>query len=276
MNAILTLAGKELRDGLRNRWIIGATILLAALAFALALLGSAPAGGNLGVRPLAVTIVSLASLSIFLIPLVALLLSYDSVVGEVERGTMLLLLTYPLTRTQLLLGKVLGHTAIIAIATVLGYGGAGLAVGLGQGGADPQSWAAFGLLLGSSVLLGAVFVSLATLASLLVRERGTAAGLAVGVWLLFVVVFDLAALGLLVAAQDKLAPSLFSALLLFNPADVFRLLNLTGFENVRSFSGMTGAVAEVSLPPAVLLAALAAWVAAPLGAALILFRRREL
>lgn len=276
MNAILTLAGKELRDGLRNRWIIGATMLLAALAFALALLGSAPAGGNLGVKPLAVTIVSLASLSIFLVPLVALLLSYDSVVGEVERGTMLLLLTYPLTRSQLLLGKVLGHSAIIAIATVVGYGGAGLAVGLGEGAADPQSWAAFALLLGSSVLLGAVFVSLATLASLLVRERGTAAGLAVGLWLLFVVVFDLAALGLLVAAQDKLSPGLFSALLLLNPADVFRLVNLTGFDNVRSYSGMAGAVADVSLPPALLLAVLGAWIAAPLGAALLLFRRREL
>ncbi|MCR6630505.1 MAG: ABC transporter permease [Magnetospirillum sp.] len=276
MNAILVVAGKELRDGLRNRWIIGSTLLLAALAFALALLGSAPAGGGLGAKPLAVTVVSLASLTIFLVPLVALLLSYDSVVGEVERGTMLLLLTYPITRAQLLLGKVLGHSAIIAIATIVGYGGAGLAVGLGEGGADPQSWAAFGLLLGSSILLGAVFVALATLASLLVRERGTAAGLAVALWLLFVVVFDLAALGLLVAAQDRLSPGLFSTLLLFNPADVFRLLNLTGFENVRSFSGMAGAVAEVSLPAPALLAVLGGWIAAPLGAALILFRRREL
>jgi Cu-processing system permease protein len=271
MNAILTLAGKEIRDGLRNRWIVGATLLLAALAFALATLGSAPTGA-LGVKPLAVTVVSLASLTIFLVPLVALLLSYDSIVGEVERGTMLLLLT----RSQLVLGKVLGHMAIIAIATVLGYGGAGLAVGLAEGGADAKSWGAFGLLLGSSVLLGAVFVSLATLASLLVRERGTAAGLAVGLWLIFVVVFDLAALGLLVTAQDRMDPTLFSWLLLANPADVFRLLNLTGFDNVRAFSGMAGLAGEIALPPALLLAVMAAWVAAPLGAALFIFRRREL
>ncbi len=274
MNAILTLAGKEFRDGLRNRWIIGATLLLAALAFALALLGSAPTG-TLGVKPLAVTVVSLASLTIFLVPLVALLLSYDSIVGEVERGTMLLLLTYPLTRTQLLMGKVLGHSAIITVATVLGYGGAGLAVGLGEGG-DAQSWAAFGLLLGSSVLLGTVFVALATLASLLVRERGTAAGLAVGIWLLFVVVFDLAALGLLVGAGGHVEPGLFSALLLANPADVYRLLNLTGFDNVRAFSGMAGMAAEIALPPAALVGVMAAWVVVPLAAGLAIFRRREL
>jgi Cu-processing system permease protein len=274
MNAILTLAGKEFRDGLRNRWIVGATLLLAALAFALALLGSAPTG-TLGVKPLAVTVVSLASLTIFLVPLVALLLSYDSIVGEVERGTMLLLLTYPLTRTQLLLGKVLGHTAILAVATIVGYGGAGLAVGLGDGG-DAHSWGAFGLLLGSSVLLGAVFVALATLCSLLVRERGTAAGLAVGLWLLFVVVFDLAALGVLVGAGGHLPPGLFSAVLMANPADVYRLLNLTGFDNVRAFSGMAGMAAEIALPPAMLLAVMAAWVVVPLGAGLVIFRRREL
>lgn len=273
MGPILIIAGKEIRDGLRNRWIVGATLVLAALAFALALLGSAPTG-TLGVKPLAVTVVSLASLSIFLVPLIALLLSYDSIVGEAERGTLLLLLTYPLTRSQILLGKVLGHCSIIAIATVLGYGGAGLAVGLTQG-SDPQSWMAFGFLLLTSVMLGAAFVSLATLISLMVSERGTAAGVAVALWLLFVVVFDLAMLGVLVAGQGKVDSTLFRWLLAMNPADVYRLVNLTGFENVRMFSGMSGLAQEVRFPPGVLLGILAGWTVIPLSVALILFRRRE-
>lgn len=274
MNAILVIAAKEVRDGFRNRWIIGATLVLAALAFALALLGSAPTG-TLAVKPLAVTVVSLASLSIFLLPLIALLLSYDSVVGEVERGTMLLLLTYPITRTQLLLGKMLGHCAILSLATIVGYGGAGLAVGLGQGG-DAESWSAFGLLLGTSVLLGTAFVAMATLVSLLVRERSTAAGISVALWLLFVVVFDLAMLGLLISGKDWLPAGAFGWLLMLNPADVYRLANLTGFENVRVFSGMAGAAAELAFPPGVLLAVLAGWVLAPLTAAVFIFRRREL
>ncbi len=274
MSPILVIAGKEVADGLRNRWIVGATLVLAMLACALALLGSAPTG-SLGVKPLAVTVVSLASLTIFLVPLIALLLSYDTIVGEIERGTMLLLLTYPITRTDLLLGKVLGHCCILAIATVVGYGGAGLAVGLGQG-SDPQSWAAFGLLLVTSVMLGGAFVALATLISLAVRERGTAAGLAVALWLVFVVVFDLVLLGLLVAGQGVVDPKLFSWLLLANPADVFRLANLTGFDNVRLFSGMAGLAADMRISSGTLLAALAAWMIVPLAAALILFRRREL
>ena len=51
------------------------------------LLGSSPTG-TVKADPLAVTVVSLSSLSIFLVPLIAMLLAYDAVVGEVDRGTM--------------------------------------------------------------------------------------------------------------------------------------------------------------------------------------------
>jgi Cu-processing system permease protein len=63
--------------------------------------------------------------------------------------------------------------------------------------------------------------------------------------------------------------------LLLNPADVYRLFNLTAFENIRKFSGMAGLSASVHFPPAVLLAVLAAWIAAPLGIAASVFARRE-
>ena len=94
MRNIWLIAGKEVQECLRNRWVLATTLLLAALALTLTLLGSAPTG-NVGVRPLDVVIVSLSSLSIFLLPLIALLISHDAIVGEVERGTMLLLLSYP-------------------------------------------------------------------------------------------------------------------------------------------------------------------------------------
>jgi Cu-processing system permease protein len=68
-------------------------LLLAALALSLTFLGSAPTG-NVGTSALDVVIVSLSSLTIFVIPLVALLISHDAIVGEMERGTMLLLLSY--------------------------------------------------------------------------------------------------------------------------------------------------------------------------------------
>ena len=273
MNPIVVLAEKEFRDGLRNKWVAGATLLLAALAFALTFLGSSPAG-LVDAKPLAVTVVSISSLTIFLVPLIALLIGYDAIVGESERGCLLLLLTYPVSRRQIILGKFLGHALILTVATVVGYGAAGLAAAI-TGSADAESWRAFSGLLGSSVLLGLAFLALAYLASVLVAERSTAAGLAVGLWLIFVIVYDLALMGLLVASKGGVGADVFPALLLLNPADAYRLFNLTAFENVRQISGMGGLAASAHFSPTILLTALLGWIVIPLATAIAVFQRRE-
>ncbi|HEY9549942.1 MAG TPA: ABC transporter permease, partial [Kiloniellaceae bacterium] len=193
MRAAFVIAGQEVRVGLRNRWIVATTLLLAALALSLTLLGSAPTG-TVGADPLAVVVVSLASLTIFLVPLIALMLSFDAVVGEEERGSLILLLAYPVARWEMVVGKFLGHTVILAVATVLGYGCA-LAALLLRGEFTGAGWPAFAAMIASSVLLGAAFLSLGGLASVVVRERATAAGIAVAVWLVFVLLYDSALLG---------------------------------------------------------------------------------
>ena len=66
MNPVWIITGKEVRDSLRNRWVLAAALLLAALALSLGFLGSSPTG-SVKVDPLTVTVVSLSSLSIFLI-----------------------------------------------------------------------------------------------------------------------------------------------------------------------------------------------------------------
>jgi Cu-processing system permease protein len=276
MRNVLIVARKEIQEGLRNRWVLATTLLLAALALTLTFLGSAPTG-SVGVRALDVVIVSLSSLTIFLLPLIALLISHDAIVGEMERGTMLLLLSYPIGRWQVLIGKFVGNLAILAFATVIGYGGAAGALAAAGTVIDADSWTAFACMIGSSVLLGAAFSAIGYLVSALVRERGTAGGIAVGIWLLFVLIYDMALLGLLVVDQGRaVSGGVLDALLLLNPADVYRLFNLTGFANVSSFSGMAGVAKGAALGPTVLLAALAAWIFVPLALAALAFSRREL
>ena len=275
MRTLRVLAGRELRDGLRNRWVVVVTLLLAALALALAFVGSVPAG-EVGAEPLEVVVVSLASLGILLLPLIALLLSFDAVVGEAERGTLLLLLASPVLRWQVVLGKFLGQIAILAVATALGYGVAAVAVAARSGAPDWAAVGAFATLIGSSVLLGAAFVALGLLVSVLVRERQTAAGVALGLWLGAAVIYDLALLGALVAdAGRHVTPALLEALLLLNPADAFRLLNLTGFSGVQALSGMAGLAGEVGPPVSWMVAALLAWTVLPLLATVLVFARRE-
>jgi Cu-processing system permease protein len=273
MRQTLIIAGKECRDGLRNRWVVAISLLLAAFSLTLAFLGAAPTG-TVNVNPLAVTIVSLSSLTIFLLPLIALLLSYDAVVGEIERGTMALLLAYPVSRWQVILGKFIGHCTLLGIATCVGYGAAGAALAL-TGDAEAAAWQAFALLLGSSVLLGGAFIAIGYLISALVRDRGTAGGIAIGVWLLFVLVYDMGLLGALVADQGRmLTADVLNLLLLFNPTDAFRLLNLAGTPGVASFSGLAGLAAQARLAPPALASVLALWVAVPLAGAIALFSRR--
>lgn len=272
----LIIAAKEIHQAIRNRWVLASTLLLAGLALSLTFLGSAPTGA-VGVRALDVVIVSLSSLTIFLIPLIALLISHDAIVGDMERGTMLLLLSYPVARWQVLLGKFIGHVAVLAFATCLGYGiAAGALVATGSR-IDPDSLAAFGAMIGSSVLLGAVFVAIGYLVSALVRDRGTAAGVCIGLWLLLVLIYDMALLGLLAVDQGRnLSASALDAMLLLNPTDVYRLFNLTGFANVSTFAGMAGLAQSTTLSAIVLLIGLLLWTIIPLGFAALAFSRREL
>ena len=273
LSHVITLATQEIRIGLRNRWVLATTVLMATLALSLALLGSAPVG-TVKADPLAVTVVSLASLTIFLVPLIALLLSFDAIVGEHERGTLMLLLSYPLARWQVVVGKSLGQMVILAVATLIGYGAAGVALGL-QHGIAAGTWTAWLAMMGTSILLGAAFIALGCLASTLVRERATAAGLAIGLWLFFVLIYDSALLGLLVADQGRtISQQLLHVLLLLNPADAYRLFNMTGSEAVALYSGMAGPGDPATLPPGAFLLALLVWIALPLAAAIAIFRKR--
>ena len=275
MSNILIVARKEIQEGLRNRWVLATTLLLAALALTLTFLGSAPTG-NVGVSPLDVVIVSLSSLTIFLVPLIALLISHDAIVGEVERGTMLLLLSYPIGRWQVIAGKFVGHLSILAFATLFGYGAAAVALAATGTSIDGASGVAFASMILSSILLGAVFVALGYLVSALVGERGTAGGIAIGVWLLCVLIYDMALLGVLVVDQGRvIGGGTLNALLLANPTDAYRLLNL-GVGNVGSLSGMGGVAENAALSPGTLVAALVAWTIVPFAAAALVFSRREL
>ena len=276
MRNVLLIAGKEIQESLRNRWVLATTLLLAALALTLTLLGSAPTG-SVGVRPLDVVIVSLSSLTVFLLPLIALLISHDAIVGEIERGTMLLLLSYPVGRWQVLLGKFAGHLAVLAFATVLGYGVAALVLAATGTDIDADSLAAFALMVVSSILLGAVFIAIGYLISALVRERATAAGIAIGVWLAFVVLYDMGLLGLLVVDQGRtISASALNVLLLANPTDVYRMLNLAGTTSVSAFAGMAALGNAMTVARPVLVAALLIWMLLPLALAAHAFSRREL
>ncbi len=275
MRAVAILAGKEIRDGLRNRWIAATILLLMAIALSLYFLGSAP-GGTTRASSLDVTVVSLASLSVYLIPLIALMLSFDALVGEFERGTMLLLLTYPVARWEVVAGKFVGHMMILLTAILIGYGGTALVIALATG-SDLNHWQAYVSMMASSWLLGGIFVALGYVISAFVQERATAAGAAIGVWLVAVVLYDLGLMGVLLADKEQtLSQNLFTTLIVANPTDAYRIFNLTGFDSVSSVAGMADIGVNAQLSPTLLLAVMGTWILLPLMLTVFRFKRREL
>ena len=275
MKMLWILALKELRDGFRNRWVAASIIVLAILALVLSVLGSAPTG-SVRVSELDISVISLASLSVYLIPLIALMLSYDALVGEFERGTMMLLLAYPVTRWQIIMGKFLGHLSILLIAIVAGYGGTVVVLTLlTDSGTD--GWQAYATMMASTLVLGAVFIALGYLISVIVRERATAAGAAIGLWLVFVVLYDLLLFGALTMDEEqKISQQLFSMLMLASPTDSYRVLNLSLFEGVSEAAGIAGVAAETGMSGMLLVGSLALWIIMPLVATLLVFQKREL
>jgi Cu-processing system permease protein len=274
---IFFIALKEVQDGMRNRWVVLIALAMAAFALILALLGSVPTGMT-KISSLAVTVVSLASLSIFFIPLIALLLTYDSIVGEAERGTLILLLSYPVARWQVIVGKFCGALILLSLAIALGYGSAGIAISLtAETAFADQAWSSFAKLLLSSVLLGAAFLSLGFLISTSLRERGTAAAAAIGSWIFFVLLYDMGLLGLLASGAGKtIGTDLVIGLLLANPTDAYRMFNLVGSDETAILSGMAGLSLERQIPAMVPIAVMVAWAALPLCGACAIFQRRQL
>jgi Cu-processing system permease protein len=275
MKMLWILALKELRDGFRNRWVAAAIIVLGILALVLSVLGSAPTG-SVRVSELEISVISLASLSVYLIPLIALMLSYDALVGEFERGTMMLLLAYPVTRWQIIMGKFLGQVLILLIAIVVGYGGTVVVLSLVTG-SGTEGWQAYATMMASSLVLGAEFIALGYLISVVVRQRATAAGAAIGLWLIFVVLYDLLLFGALTMDTDQqIGQQLFSMLMLVSPTDTYRILNLSLFEGVSEAAGIAGVASEAGMSGMLLVSAMLLWIILPLVATLLVFQRREL
>ncbi len=271
MTRILTIATTELRLARRNMWVALATALLALFALALAFLGAGQ-GAGLKADVMSLTAASLASLSVYLIPLLALLMSYDTLAGEIDRGTLALIFATPVKRGEVLAGKFLAQTVAVGGAVLIGFGLAGAALALVYG-TTPEGLTAWARLVTSSIALGAVFVALGIALSASTSRSATAAALAIGLWLLFVVLYDLALLGGVIAAGSSTFTSdVFPWLVLANPADAFRIFNLSALD-AAPVSGIDGLSRTMPFPPIATLLAMAGWLAAALIAGLLRMKR---
>lgn len=261
LGLIFTIAAKEFKDHLRNRWLLMMSGILLLLSLCVSFMGSAVSGRLVMLDP-AQLISSLVTLSVFILPLGAILLSYDSFVGEKESGTLLLLLTYPLAPWHIVCGKFLGHGGVMAVACFLGFGmTCGLLLFLGTTDANIPLLMGFIHLICSSILLSLIFVLIGYWVSLAVQEKAKALGILLLLWFVLVLVYDLVLLTALVGLADSLNREWFNVVILLNPTDLFRALNLLAnpAENLAAKSSLA-LVAQTGLSLPLMYAILTAWV----------------
>jgi Cu-processing system permease protein len=256
---VRVMASKEFRDRIRNRWVLAVAIIFSLFSVAIAYFGSAQQGA-VGFRGIDVTIASLVSLVIYLVPLIALILGYDAIVGEKERGSLELLLAMPITRFEILLGKYLGLAAALATSTVLGFGAGVLLLSAQLDARDAYHYIGFVL---SAILMGMAFLSLSLLVSVLSLDRIRASGIAIALWFFFVLIFDLLLMGALVLSDGRLGSGVFGALLMLNPADVFRLLNIFSSQQLQNMVGLATVMPENLTNPPILIGIMLSWIITP-------------
>jgi len=274
MNAVATIARKEVRDAIAGRWLVLYAAVFAVLALGLSYLGQKNLGG-LGFENFSRTTASLLNLSLLLSPLIALSLGAGSIAGERDRGHLAYLLSQPISRLDLLLGKFAGLASAIAIATIAGFGAGGLVIATFASSVDVSTYVT---LLCLVLALTAVMTGLGLLASVVSTSRVQALGVAMMVWFVAVLFFDLVLIG--AVSQASLGGTGLLVTLLLNPVEIVRVLAIIQLEPDLEVLGPFGSYLLESLgatgATAVLSAALAAWAVIPVAAAAWLFARQEI
>ena len=269
MNAVGAVMKKEVRDAVSSRWLI-----LYGAAFALMALGLSYLGqrnlGSVGFENFSRTTASILNLCLMLAPLIALSLGAGSIAGERDRGNLTYLLSQPLHRWELLLGKYAGLVTAISVATIAGFGLAGLVIASFAQSMDVGTYV---LLLGLVIALVAVMTGLGVVASVVSASRVQALGIAMLVWFLAVLFFDLVLIGMV--SGTSLGGGGLLVTLLLNPVEIVRVLAIIHLEPDLQVLGPFGSYLLEELgttaSTAVLSVSLAVWVIAPVAAAVWLF-----
>ncbi|MCD6473822.1 MAG: ABC transporter permease [Thermoplasmata archaeon] len=189
---ILTIAKKEFMENWRNKWIITITAIFLILTLLASYFGSG--GGETGWRSASETVAIITSFVILLIPIISLMLGYATIVGEKEKGSLGVLLSYPVSRSEVIIGKFAGLGAVVSVAIMLGFGIAGVVIGIETGSMNLGKYALFIL---ASILFGLAYLSIAILLSTLFKKRSTAMGATIFIWFFFAMIWGIIILGIL-------------------------------------------------------------------------------
>ena len=230
-NPMVVIAKKEIMDNVRNLWIIIMTIIFAVLTIAMSAVGSYFSEDW---QSLDVTVALMLSIVQLLVPIIGLMIGYAAIVGEIEKGSMNMMISLPVSRLQIILGKLMGLGGVLSFTILIGFGIAGIVIGIMV---PDVNYAEYLIFIIATILVGLVYLTVAFFFSTLFKKRSTALGGAIFLWFFFNMILPIIMLGIAwggAALSDivsGIVPDWYYLLDLINPMSVYTalvFLNISG------------------------------------------------
>ncbi|MFQ3284454.1 MAG: ABC-2 type transport system permease protein [Natronomonas sp.] len=180
------VAEKDFRDAIRSRLLIVLTLLFtlfsAGAAYLVTEINPPQQAAFTGEVTTVLLITGLVSATAVFIPIVSIAVAYRSLAGERDSGSLKLLLSLPNSRLDVLIGKFVGRSGVVAVALFIGFA-VGIVVTASL--ADAFSPLEYVVFVGISMLFAFVFIAITVGVSAFTSSTARAAYGAFGLFVVF-------------------------------------------------------------------------------------------
>ncbi|MCK5024748.1 MAG: ABC transporter permease subunit [Thermoplasmata archaeon] len=272
-NNIKTIAKKEFMDNLRNKWVIVLTLIFILLTLAMSFVQ----GGG-GMSSAEITVIGILTISSMLVPIIAIMLGYNTITGEAESGSLLVVLSNPIDRFEVLIGKFVGLGSVLSTSIILGFGIAGIVIMI----ENSSRVAGYLVFMALTILLGLIYLSLSICFSALLKRSVASLGAGIGLFFWGMIIgtvlmgIYLGTGGTLEGMMTNMPDWIMATMVLISPADMYQTSVMLGF-NMTSL-GASGF--SFDIPSYITLARLmivyAVWIIVPLAIGFFYLKKRDI
>lgn len=171
MDKAMAIAKKEFMDNVRNKWVLALSMIFLLLTVVMSYFGGATSSGEVEFQGFRDTVSGMSTIAGMLLPIIAIMLGYASVIGERENGSMGVVLGCPVSRNDVIVGKFVGLGMVMLVTIFLGFGVSGLIVGIIAGFTGSLEYLLFMVL---TFLFAMFFLGFSIFMSTLANKRSTA------------------------------------------------------------------------------------------------------
>ncbi|SIQ80227.1 ABC-2 type transport system permease protein [Haladaptatus litoreus] len=199
------VARKDFQDARLSKtlWALSALFVLFAAGMAYIYAELPALGGEAGELSALGLMFFLAAPATLFVSITAVVVAAKSLAGERESGSMKLLLSYPHTRRDVVLGKVAGRAAVLALPIIVGFAVAAIVVLAKYATFTPVDYVVFVLL---TVLYAFAYISLVVGLSATTGSGARATAMAIGLFVVLELLWDVVPLGALYLLEGRLVP----------------------------------------------------------------------